>query len=694
MSTCVGVGFADSKCLHALRKALFLGMAMSFAWTGPTHAQDTSAEPQAETDGIELNDSVELDMLVVTTSDIETGKVKPKKRGAPRPVVQSEEVVVSATRNEQTIASSGSSVSVLGRQEIESSGERTVLGLLNRMPGVYATQVGGTGANSTVRIRGADSDQTLVLIDGMRVNDPSSPAGDFDFAALALTDVERIEVLKGPQSAVWGGDAIGGVVNIVTRRGEGPPTARGSIEGGSYGTYKVGSGVSGATKNGHYALSGTYLHTDGFSRNKLGTEDDGADIFTFSGRGGYRVTPNYMINVAAHLSNLNADTDPGLSNARGDGPGSSERFLFSGQIDNIITTGRLENKISLFSLYGDREATNPRLSTPTTFYTSESYGAEYQGTLRAADNLVLTFGGRYQEDHAVNEVGGPGLAKVSQFDASVENISGFAQAAWNPLENFYMTLAGRSDDFGLGGLHHTWRATTSYLFASTSTRLHASYGTGAKPPTMYQAFFNGPDPIYGGVLQGNPDLEVETSSGYDVGVEQTFFNKTLSVDVTYFKQDIEDLIIYENVVFGVLSTYRNVANVASEGVEVSVSARPAHWFNVTGGYTYLVSQDQETHLDLARTPRETAFVGMQVSPIKPLLLGAEINYVGPQFNLSRERDELKSFTRVNLNGSWKLNEHAELYGRIENLFDVDYEVIRNVGEPGRSGYLGVRMSLN
>lgn len=663
-------------------------MAASLAWAGQSDAQDASPELQTEAAAVELPE------LVITTGDIESGKVKRKKGSGQGPVVQSEEFVVTATRNEQTIASSGSSVSVLSQQEIESSGERTLLPLLNRVPGVYATQVGGVGANSTVRIRGADSDQTLVLIDGMRVNDPSSPQGDFDFAAFALTDVERIEVLKGPQSAVWGGDAIGGVINIITPRGEGPAKARASIEGGSYGTYKIGGSINGGTESGHYALSSTFLHTDGFSRNKLGTEEDGAEIFAFSGRGGYKVAPNYFINVAAHISSLKADTDPSLSSASGDGPGTSERFLFSGQIDNIVTTGTLENKLSVFSLYADREATNPRLATPTTYYTAESYGVEYQGTLRAQDNLVLTFGGRFQEDQAVNEVGGGGKSKVTQFDGPADNYSGFLQAAWNPLDNLYLTLAGRSDDFGLGGLNNTWRTTTSYLLAPTSTRFHASYGTGAKPPTMYQSYFNGPDPIYGGTLQGNPDLAVETSEGYDVGIEQSFFDKRLSIDATYFQQDIENMIVYEIVQYSVLSTYNNVDNVSSEGVEVSLSARPVDWLNVTGGYTYLISQDQATHLDLARTPRETAFVGVQLAPADPLLVGVEVRYVGPQFNRSQQRDPLDAFTLVNLTGSWKLDDRTEVFARAENLFDVDYEVIKNVGEPGRSGYLGLRMSLN
>ncbi|WP_083567585.1 TonB-dependent receptor [Hyphomicrobium sp. CS1GBMeth3] len=653
---------------------------LSCSWSGYVHAQDVALEEE----------SYELEPLVVTADPNTAKKKKPSATLTP------EITVVTATRTEESIETLGSSVSVLGRAEIEASGERTVIGILNRVPGVYATQIGGVGANSSVRIRGADSDQTLVLIDGMRVNDPSSPGGDFDFASLALTDVERIEVLKGPQSAVWGGDAIGGVINIVTRKGDGPPTARASVEGGSYGTYKVGAGLSGGTERGHYAISGTFLQTDGFSRNKLGSEKDGAEIFTFSGRGGYRVAPNYQVNFAAHVSNLDADTDPSLSSASGDGPGTSERFLFSGQIDNIVTTmgGRLEHKVSLSSLYGDREATNPRNAMPTTYYRAESYGLEYQGTFRATDALTLTFGSRYQQDQASNEVGGSGLAPISQFDDSIENLSGYAQAAWTPVDNLNLSLAGRSDDFGMGGVHNTWRATGSYLFEATSTRFHASYGTGAKPPTMYQAFFNGADPIFGGTLVGNPDLDVETSQGYDVGVEQSFFDQKLKFDVTYFKQDIENLIIYQNVIFGVLSTYENVDNVASEGVEVSAAAQLLDWVSVTGAYTYMGAQDQADGNDLARTPRNVASLGLQVTPIDRLSLGAEVMYVGRQFNLSRERDELDAFTRVNLNGTWQLDETTQVFGRIDNLFDVDYETVRNAGEAGRSGYLGVRMSLN
>jgi vitamin B12 transporter len=606
-------------------------------------------------------------------------------------------VVISATRTERPIEGLGSSVTVISAAEIERSAKRTVIGLFDQVPGLYATETGGFGGTTTVRLRGADTDQTLVLLDGVRVNDPGSASGEFDFSTLLLTDIERIEIVRGPQSALWGSDAIGGIVNIITRRGDGSIATRGSLEGGSFGTVRAGAGVAGGSDTAHYAVSGSYLHTDGFSRvsEAIGArERDGVEAFSVTGKTGLRVTDSYELMFAGSVSGANAETDPSLANVSGDGDADTRRRVYSGQLDNLfqLLDGKLQNRASVFLLRSDRDFYDSRSSSARyTSLSGRSYGGEYLVTADVARDARLTLGARLQTDTGEGSMTRSNGLTVRQYDAEFDTRSAYGQIELQPLQQLNLTLGGRADDFDNGGTHGTWRATGSWLIERTGTRLRASYGTGAKAPTIYQSFYSGPDPAVGGTLTGNRDLHVETSRGFDVGVEQIALGGALRFGVTYFDQAIDDMIQYTNIVFGVSSTYVNLGKVDVEGVESFVKLQPAEWVAIDAGYTRTDAHEAGATSPLARTPRDTGFLGIAFMPQSRLNVGANAVYVGDQFNRTLRRDPIDGFVRVDLVGGFKLNDRVDVFARVENLFDEQYEVIRNAGTAGRSAYGGVRM---
>lgn len=608
---------------------------------------------------------------------------------------QTETIVVTATRTERTMDQLGSSVAVIGAEQIESSLQKNVLSLFDQVSGLYATQSGGLGGTTTIRLRGADSDQTLVLIDGVRVNDVSSAGGDFDFSTLLATDIERIEIVKGPQSSVWGSDAMGGVINIITKRGQGAPSGNVLLETGSFGTHRGSASVRGSTGDTSYAFSTGYLTSDGFSRvdEDLGaTEDDGTETLTLSGNASHRFSDFYQVELVGQYSNADSDIDPSLSSVAGDGDGSSESEVLSLQLNNNfrIWDDNFNSRVSLFTTQTDRTFYNPRSASPLSIFDGETAGIEYQGDIDLQSS-VLTFGARYQDDSAVGGSDGGIEGWQPEYDASLSTRSLYAQMDMELSENLNMTLGGRLDDFEEAGQESTYRVTLARFFPASGTRLRGSYGTGIKAPTIYQTRFNGPDPIFGGMLSGNPDLNAEETEGFDVGIHQSLLDDRVEVELGYFEQDIKNLIEYQNVIFGVSSSYFNIASVSiSEGYEASIDVDATDWLNIRGGYTHLISSDDSNGFDLQRTPRETANLNVSLMPIQALSLGVDFTYVGEQYNRSRERNRLSPFTRIDLRAQYQLSETLRLFARIDNATDKTYQVIENAGTADRSAYAGVR----
>jgi len=617
--------------------------------------------------------------------------------------------VVTATRSPLAVSQAGSAISVITAEEIEKESIKTPAEALRRVPGVTITESGGPGSTTTVRLRGADSGQTLVLIDGIRVNDPAANSGEFDFSNLAAVDIERIEVLRGPQSALYGSDAMGGVINIITRKGKGAPRMSVGVEGGSYGTAAGRASLSGSTGPVSYAFSATGFNTDGFSRYgyRIGRieetlssplENDSASRLGAAGRVAVSISPDVEFEVGGYASSNRAelDNDPDFD-ALPDGPSKTRGQLFEGHARLTAKTfdGILRNS---FLVSGSRTETDLRLigsyALPDLYandygYQGNRVSAEYQGDLKLGSYGHLTIGAKAEQEHLITTSRSLlpfATPEIENVDATQITRSLYALHQFSPIENLHLSLGGRIDDVEDSDTFATWRATAAYDIPSSGTKLRASIGTGAKAPTLYQKF----DP-----WSGKADLESERSIGFDVGIDQSLADDRIVLSATFFANRFRNLIAWGQSdtcrpdQFG--SCFINVNRARTSGVELSadVDVIPT-WLRMKASYTYLEAFDDDTDLRLARRPEHQGRIGFAITPMNGLSIEPSVVLVGSRFSSPGEIYRLAPYARLDVYADYRINDTFSIYARAENLTDARYQEIYHYGTAGRSFYAGLR----
>jgi len=594
-------------------------------------------------------------------------------------------LVVSATRVPTPADRLGSTVTVIDRAAIRASGATSVDALLRRVPGVTVVNSGGPGGRTDVSIRGADEDQTLVLIDGVRVNDPASTGGRFDFAGLSAQGIERIEVLRGAQSALYGGEAIGGVVNIVTRRAEKGIGGYVGVGGGSYGTFRQEAGADAAEDGWDLTVDAANQTSQGFSRSTAGGENDGAKLRTLSARGGVRANDALSFDAAARYEDVFAELDP-----------TATRDGFAEKHDRVWS-GRAGAELALFDgawtqhldLYGSRtlrrfedEATSG--ARTVSHFDGARAGIEWRHDLVFDDANQMTLGVDMHRDYgAARENSGSGSRE--RYERDEDAYAAYGLYSLELFDRLNLTAGGRFDDFEAFGTEFTYRLTAALPIVETGTVLRASHATGAKAPTIQQRF---DDTFLFGFLpvRGNPDLGVERSTSWDAGIEQSFFAGAVVASATLFRNDFDDLIEYD----AGAGTFLQIDEARTDGTELGLRFEPADGLSFTGSYTFMRTEDRSDGSELARRPRHAGSVVADFDVTERLSLQASANYVGRRYNQTDERGRLDAYTLVGLAGQYRLLDGLELYGRIDNLFDADYEEVENLATAGRSVYAGLR----
>jgi vitamin B12 transporter len=588
------------------------------------------------------------------------------------PTTEVAELIVTANRLPTEATRVGSSVDVIDQDEIERRQPVQALDLLKRLPGVSISRNGGFGATSTVRLRGSESGMVKVLVDGVEVNDAASTGNEFDFNSLLTGDIEKIEVLKGPQSALYGNDAMGGVINIITRQGSGAPRITALAEAGSYGTFRQQAGISGASGGTSYALNASNLHTDGFSRTFVGSEKDGSDARSVSGKLGVQATEVLRFDVTGGWSWLDSEYDPYAA----DGPASQEKKMWQGRAaaDLSLLDGRFTNNLAISAASTKRD-----FDEPTGWYTDSSFDSlrkslDYQGNLHFGRDTA-TFGLSVEEEDAkVNNTSALGLEPG--IDDEVTTKSAFIQYQAELVENLTVTAGGRVDDHEAYGSKATYRLTGAYLLPASGTILRASYGTAYKAPTLYQLYA----PLY-----GSTSLRPEESKGLDAGIEQPLLDGKLTLGASLFRN------FYDNLI-GFTSAYVNVAKARTQGVELSVQARPLESLRLSANYTFLDATDRISGDDLPRRPRNSVNASIDWDATERLTLGAALRYTSKQLDSAYDSTAfLAGATVVDTTIRWQGWENVSLFGRVENLFDKDYQEVLNYRAPGRSAYGGVQV---
>jgi vitamin B12 transporter len=610
--------------------------------------------------------------------------------------VEADEVVVTATRLPTPLEQVASTVSVITAADIERHQYRTLPDALDAVPGLNVVRTGQAGSATSVFVRGTESNHTLVLLDGMEIIDPSTPDGAFDFSDILLYDVDRIEILRGSQSTLYGSDAIGGVVNIITKRSRKPFDANASLEIGSHTTFNQTAGVGGRQGPLDFRLGIQRFSTEGESitpprRRPPGTEeDDGNENVNGLINLGLDVSDQVRLEAVGRYVNSETELDvrpedPNAFRERREafGRAGAQVTLFDGVFDNRFNAA--------YSNY-DRESKDPPDVLSPAFSASRFEGSklkfDWQGDLYLIDNHVLTLGAETEEEKA-DTASAFSSGFSSQTSRKVRTNAYFAQIQSALFERLFTAVGVRLDDHERFGGEVTWRVAPTYLHTETGTRLKGSYGTGFKAPTLVQLFGANFFLPFGQIFAGNPALQPEKSRAYDVGFEQPLFDRRLVFGATYFDIDIKNLIAFNST----FSSLVNVGRAETHGVEAFLDVRPWDIAGLRFDYTFTRSENPTTGTDLLRRPKHKGSATLRVVPFTNAELALSVVYTGRRKDISTinfAQISTSSYTLANLSASFQMTDTWRLFARVNNLFDKDFEPANGFNGQGLTGIVGLR----
>lgn len=617
-----------------------------------------------------------------------------------------ETIIVTAHRVPLPEARVGSAVSVIDAEALRQRQSLFAVDVLQDVPGVAVSRTAGYGSFTQVRVRGAESNQVLVLIDGVEANDPALD-DEFDFAALQSYDIERIEVLRGPQSALWGSDATAGVINVRTREGREGFDSGAFAEYGTWSTYHGGGRASWNAPRGGLQINGSYFDTNGYSAAVDGDENDGYRTGQLGASARYHPTTSSSVRVSARYTDSTSEFD-GTDFATGKPADanneSDDDLLLVGMTGGLrLLDGVWDQSLRLTYLDSDHHQQSNDVSVASSG--SDKLGAYYQSSFDLPDwggisgqSLVLAVDYE-KEEFRQRGTGFPGFDPNQ--NQSQNNTGYVLEYLAMPVAHLDLSASVRFDDASDFEDVTTYRLTASYGFPARGTRLHASAGKSQKSPTFIERYGYYPDQFL-----GNPELEPEKNHGFDVGVEQHLFQGALKVDATWFSERLDDEI--DPFAFDVDSGLYTAVNVSGQsrrdGLEVEAHARLPGDLSATMSYTYTDSRSREPsggHTRELRRPRQMASANLN----RPFAggrgnLNANVSYTSaqrdryfPPFPAAPELVKLSDYVLVNLAASFELSRQILVQARAENLMDENYENVFGYRCPGRAIYAGVRLEL-
>jgi vitamin B12 transporter len=620
-------------------------------------------------------------------------------RGAEAAVTLSE-LSVSATGVPTPVDQVGSSVTVLTAETLEAQQRRTVPDALQQVPGLNVVQTGGPGGQTSVFIRGSNSNHVKVLIDGIDATDPSNPNGSFDFGQLLTDDLSRIEVLRGPQSGLYGSDAIGGAISFTTKRGEGPARASARIEGGSFGTFNQSGRISGSENGFDYSVSIQHLRaaaTPVTPPNLVApgttTRPNYYDNETVSAKFGYQFTDTFRINSITRFINsklLFSGDDYGTF------PVTLGGLRSQADVQQVFTRNEAEwtpfagfhnvFAINYSNLYNRQvqNAYDPFNPLPTAGL-GERTRYEYRGDYQLSPGNLVLFGAQ-RDDESLSTTD-PNPFGSGNLRARNGNTAGYGEIQLTPFDRASFVANVRHDENDAFGPATTFRVAPSYILPFTDTRIKGSVGTGFKAPTLSQLFQSFPAFNF----FANPNLKPEESLGYDAGFEQPLGERVL-VGATYYANDFKNL-INTNASF---TSNENVGRAESYGAEAFVAVRFTDTLSGRVDYTNTVTKNEITNQELLRRPRHKGSATAQWTPIPGLSFSGTVivlgHFVDGNRDFSIQRLKNPGFTLVNLAINYDVSETVSVFGRIDNLFDRRYENPTGFLGPGLAVYGGVRVT--
>jgi vitamin B12 transporter len=608
-------------------------------------------------------------------------------------------IVVTASRSPIAKANLGSATTVITREQIELRQARYVTDLLRAVPGFAVSHVGTTGSQTQVRVRGAEANHVLVLIDGVRANDPAS-GDEFRWELLSTSNIERIEIIRGPQSSLWGSDALSAVVHVITQSGGDRPGINAYAEGGSFNT--VNGGLNGATGGDSWSLAFGLerLDTDGSNISRRGREDDESDMTTASVSGQLRPSENLTLQLGLRAVDTYSQFDPvdflvtGLPED-GDVATDSDRYYWNAGATFSTLDGRWSHQ--LYARYLETDNRNLADGVQNSSTASERKTFTYQSDIQLGENLLsLAIEHERTRFEQRGEIGfgDPNQRQQMSVNSLVADFQG------RSIDRLTWMLSARYDDNSDFDSAVSGRLSLAYRLSST-TLVRANFGTGRKAPTFIERFG-----FFPGQFTGNPDLKPEKSKSFDLGIDHLLFDNAVEIQLAVYYQNLEDEIngfVFDPDTF--LFTAENI-----DGDSIRKGAEAAATFNLTenlsfgGSYTYTDSTENDRSGNDVRELRRPRHSGSLNGSFRFLDERARLTVVAdyggtstdiffPPFPEPSEIVSLDSFWLLGLTASYDVSQNTNIFVRASNLLDEDYEQVYGYRTPGRAAFVGVRLGF-
>lgn len=606
-----------------------------------------------------------------------------------------EPVVVTATRIEIPLEHVGKATSLITEEDIEEQKATNLADALQAIPGLLVSQQRGPGGLVSLKIRGLDSEYTQILIDGLPVRDPSDPQGSaIEFMNdILVENIERIEVVRGASSTLYGSDSVGGTINIITKKGTEIPELFASFEGGSLSTYRETIGVRGQAGTVNYSLSGKRVDSDGLDAH------DEYSATGIAGQFGFKLSPQTMLNIHLKYTDAELDMNESPEIAAGvvvkdvdDPDDSKEKTLMSG---GAILTGQLSEKTDYSLKFGyvdvDRELSFGPEGNEAGFgaeatYSGNILNGEAQVNYSINEMNMITLGYEYEAEEFEQDLGDrkdtPNATRQAVY---------FQDSLSFMDEQFTLTPGVRYMDHDQAGDRFDWEVSAAILVGESGSRLHGHVGTGFRAPSLYELYGAS---LFGSDLYvfGDPDLEPEESLGWDVGLEVQTLEGKARLDVTYFMNDFDQIIGFGTV------GYENIDGGESKGIELEANYAINDNFSLRGAYTYTKTEDMNGDKFFGVPEHE---IGASLNYLLWERLNANISVTIrgkediPLFDsttFTSERYEIDGYTTVNLAVDYQVSDSWKIWGRVENLLDEEY-MVSGYEAPGRGFYGGIRLAL-
>jgi vitamin B12 transporter len=648
---------------------------------------------------------IALPGITIEGATLDKGRPPPPQGGPPAQLPAS---AAPATTDETVLgvpaATIGNAVTIISGEDLRRQHIRNAADALRSLPGVAVNRQGGVGNFTQVRIRGAEANHTLVLIDGIVANNTAD--GEFDFSNLPAEEIERIEIIRGPMSSLYGSNAVGGVINIISRRGQGPLTASLATETGAFATKGAQTRLAGGNDKANLSLAYQWQQTNGFNIAPRGGEQDGSRLSTFSLRAGAKLMENVSLDVTLRNSEKRAERD-GFGDFSAPAGSLAQAFDDASSLTNSVFLAGANLKWDTLggNLSHEFKATHNGTTTTDSDRTflssskniSDADSFAYVATYRLDSPAIW---GKHSLSALVEKDDERFTPEGTFADGRTRERGRLSFAGeWRGgfANRLFLTAGVRRDDNDNFQDFTTWRAALSLPLPEFQVRPHASVGTAVKLPTMFEQF--GTDQFF----SPNPSLRPEQSFGWDAGLEATLFGGKASLDVTYFNANLTDKIdgFVATATPGVFTAVNLQGESTRQGVEIAARVRLASNLTWGAAYTFTEARNPNGELETRRPPHAArtdlsyGFAGGRGSANLAVIYNGSMEDVGfvlPFFN-PQPRVGLPPYWLVNAAASYKLEPGVEVFARVENLLDQHYQESFGFDAAPLAAFAGVKLTF-